>query len=158
MKEINLTKGKVALVDDEDFEGLNQFKWHASWNGYNWYVERNSSALDGKKKIFRMHRQILNAQKGVPVDHRNGNGLDNQKHNLRLCTNQQNSFNQRKARKNNKLGIKGVRWREDIKKFNARIKINGKEIHLGSFNVMGDADSAYRIAEEKYFGEFSRLG
>ena len=92
----------------------------------------------------------------MSTDHRDGNGLNNCKENLRPCTQQQNKFNQRYARKDNKLGIKGVRRCEDRKKFQARIKIDGKQIHLGCFNVMGDADSAYRIAEEKYFGEFAR--
>ena len=158
MKTILLTQNKVALVDDEDYERLNQYKWYAKREGNTWYVTRGSKKLDdkGKQKLIRMHREIMNAPKGVPVDHKNGNGLDNQKYNLRLATNQQNQFNRKNPQSNNKLGIKGVRWDGKLKKFKAGIKFNGKSIHLGYFSVLGDADSAYRIAEEKYFGKFSR--
>ena len=94
--------------------------------------------------------------KETQVDHHNGNGLYNLKKNLRLCTNQQNGFNRKHPNRNNKLGIKGVHWDEFNNKFRAQIKVNSKTIYLGCFNVLGDADFAYRIAELKYFGEFSR--
>lgn len=155
MKEIKLTQGKIAIVDDEDYERLNQYKWLASWDGYNWYAVRKYSE-NGKQRNMFMHREILNAQKGTITDHRNGNGLYNCKENIRLCTTQENAFNRKRATKKNKIGIKGVYWRKDIKKFAAMIKINYKQIFLGFFNVLGDADSAYRKAEEKYFGEFAR--
>ena len=103
-----------------------------------------------------MHREIMNTPTHLQIDHINGNTLDNRKENLRICTNQQNGFNKKNPLKNNKLGIKGVCWHKKIKKFMASIKINDKSIHLGYFNVLGDADSAYRIAELKYFGEFAR--
>ena len=156
MKEISLTQNKVALVDDEDFEWLNQFKWYACWSGWVWYAIRKSPILDGKRITILMHREIMNAPNGVPVDHRNSNGLDNRRENVRLCTNQQNMHNRKKANRNNKLGIKGVCWHRNTKKFRSQINLNGKKIHLGLFNVLGDADSAYRKAEEKYFGEFAR--
>ena len=155
MKEISLTQNKVALVDDEDFERLNQFKWRAQWGGCNWYAVRTST-VEGKKFAILMHREIMNASTGIQGDHRNGNGLDNQKHNLRPATHAQNGYNRKLPQKNNKLGIKGVCWHKRAKKFNAQIKVDGKKFHLGLFNVLGDADSAYRIAEEKYFGEFAR--
>ena len=154
MKEIPLTQGKVAIVDDEDFEKLNQYKWCAHWNGHHWYATR-SVKKNGKSIMIYMHREIINAPKGIPVDHRDGNGLDNCKENLRLCTQQENCRN-RKFNKNNKFGIKGVSWNRNTGKFRATIQADGKQIHLGLFNVLGDADSAYRIAEEKYFGEFAQ--
>lgn len=155
MKEIKLTQGKMTLVDDEDFEKLNQFKWYAQKRPNTWRVARNIW-VENKRTAILMHREIMNAPEHSSVDHINGNPLDNCKENLRLCTHQQNMHNQKSAHKNNKLGIKGVRWYRNAKKFRARITINGKVIHLGYFNVMGDADSAYRKAEEKYFGEFAR--
>lgn len=155
MKEILLTQNKVALVDDEDFEVVNKHKWCAMWDGYNWYAVRGID-LDKKHKTIYMHREILNIPNGIKGDHRNGNGLDNRKGNLRLATHSQNMQNLHKAHKNNSLGIKGVRWCKKFNKFDARITVEKKNIHLGYFNVMGDADSAYRIAEEKYFGEFAR--
>ena len=158
MKTILLTQNKIALVDDRDYEQLSQYKWYAKNEGNTWYAVRGSKKLDGKgkQKLIRMHREIMNTQKGVMVDHRNGNGLDNRKENLRICTIQQNAYNRTRSQKNNKLGIKGVSWDKKLKKYKAGIKFNGKSIHLGYFNVLGDADSAYRKAEEKYFGEFAR--
>lgn len=156
MKEIPLTQGKVAIVDDEDFEKLNQFRWCAMKHRNTFYASRHSATLNGKRNTIRMHRVIVNADKGVQVDHKNGLGLDNRKENLRLATNQQNQQNKKYPNKNNKLNVKGVCWHRREKKFRAQICINSKIVHLGSFNVLGDADSAYRIAEEKYFGEFAR--
>ena len=155
MKYIKLTHGKITLVDDENFEKLNKFNWQAYWGGWNWYAVR-TVMIYGKRTTIRMHREIMNAPEGIPVDHRNGNGLFNYKENLRLCTIQQNSCNRKQPHRQNKLNVKGVHLREDLKKFIAQIQVNGKKIHLGCFNALGDADNAYRQAEEKYFGEFAR--
>lgn len=155
MKEIKLTQSKVTLVDDEDFKRLNRYKWCAWFDRRNYYAARN--VYTGKKHIaVRMHREIINAPKNMQVDHIDGNTLNNCRLNLRLCTNQQNAFNRIHAQKNNKLGIKGVSWHKRNKKFQSRIKVNGKEICLGYYNIIGDADSAYRKAEIKYFGDFAR--
>lgn len=97
----------------------------------------------------------MDAPDSVRVDHINGDTLDNRKSNLRLCSHAENMRN-RITPKNNKLGIKGVYYDCDRNKFKAQIKFNGKNIALGYYNVLGDADSAYRVAEEKYFGEFAR--
>jgi len=157
MKEIPLTQGQVALVDDEDFERLSQFKWSARKYGNTFYAGRQIRLRKDKQTVSYMHREIMNAPTGIQVDHINGdNRLNNQKENLRFCTNQQNGFNVRHPHKNKKFAVKGVSWHKRDKKFYARIQPNGKLICLGSFNVLGDADSAYRIAEEKYFGEFAR--
>ena len=158
MIEIKLTQNKVTIVDGEDFEYLNQFKWYAARNGCTWYARMHASRINGKRKLIHMHRVIMNTPKHLPIDHISGDGLDNRKKNLRLCTHQENHFNIRNAHKNNKLGIKGITWYKTRKKFRAQIMINKKAIHLGYFNVMGDADSAYRKAEEKYFREFARKG
>lgn len=163
MQEIMLTQGKTALVDDEDFGKLNQATWHAYLDGNRWSAQRSvwENKIGIKKseqkctKIL-MHRVVMDAPVGMQVDHINGNTLDNRKENLRICTNQQNTCNRKNANRNNKLGIKGVHWYKRNKKFIAQICINRKKINLGSYNVMGDADSAYRFAEEKYFGEFAR--
>ncbi len=155
MKEIQLTQGKIAIVDDESYERLNQYKWYAWWSGWVWYAVRNIRINNKVEKIY-MHREIMLAPKGIPVDHRNGNGLNNLKENLRLCNNQQNGFNRKNPYSTNKLGIKGVCWDKLRNKFIAQIMFNGKHIHLGRFTVLGDADQSYRKAEEKYFGEFAR--
>ena len=155
MKEITLTQGKIALVDDEDFERLNQYSWCAISQDHRWYAARGVF-IENKWKTMLMHREIMNASNGVKIDHRNSHGLDNQKYNLRVATSQQNAQNIKNSHKDNKYKIKGVSWNRQHKKFEARIRVNGKKLLLGLFNVLGDADSAYRIAEEKYFGEFTR--
>lgn len=91
MREIILTQGKVAIVDNEDFEYLSQFKWHAVRVGHNWYANRNIKTMDGYKSQ-RMQWDIL----GKNTDHKNGNGLDNRRDNLRTCTKAQNTRNQRR--------------------------------------------------------------
>ena len=156
MKEILLTQGKKAIVDDEDFEGLNRFNWYALRIKQKWYAVRNIR-INNKQTLVCMHREILNVPNNLQGDHKDGDGLNNQKENLRLATNQQNQYNKKNPNRNNKLGIKGVCWRPVEKKYCAQIQINGKNIHLGYFSVLGDADSAYRKAEKKYFGEFARV-
>ena len=157
MKEIKLTKGRVALVDDEDFEKLNRYNWYAlNCNKENrFYVLRNI-LFNGKKGIALMHREILGSAKPLFVDHINGNGLDNRKENLRFVTPQQNQFNRKGCNKNNKLGIKGICWDKRGRGFRARIKINGKGIHLGCYKILSEAIQARSQAELKYFGEFAR--
>ena len=157
MKYIKLTKNQVAIVDDEDFERINKNKWYAGFDiVMGKYYARRGIWLNKKVGAILMHRFILNTFNKEHIDHINGNTLDNRKDNLRICTVQQNQFNQKNPRKDNKLGIKGVYLDSKIRKFVAQIKVNGKLIYLGCFNVAGDADSAYRKAEEKYFGEFAR--
>ena len=154
MKEIKLTKGKVALVDDEDFERLSQYKWYAILSCSKWYAMRAFTVAGKQKRIF-MHREIMNALPGVIIDHKFGDGLDNRKENLRPCTPQQNGCNTHRIGKN-KLGVRGVIWNSCVKKFQATIGFNNKTVYLGYFTVLADADQAYRVAEIKYFGEFAR--
>lgn len=155
MKEIELTRGQVALVDDDDFEWLSQFKWYAQKSGEGFYAHRGDYS-SGKRRVVCMHRIILDAPISLQVDHANGDGLDNQKINLRLATSQQNGQNKRHPLRNNRLGIKGVYWNKKRKKYQAVIKYNGKQINLGRFSLLADADKAYRNAEAKYFGNFAR--
>ena len=154
MREIELNLGMRAIVDAEDYEKVNKYKWLAKRSGKNseYYARRNTH-IDGKRKTLWMSRVVMDTPGAVQVDHINGNTLDNRKSNLRFCSHTENMRN-RKLQKNNKLGIKGVYC--DRNKFKAQIGFNGKNITLGRFNVLGDADSAYRVAEEKYFGEFAR--
>jgi hypothetical protein len=155
MKYITLTKGKVAIVDDEDFDQLMQWKWH--FTGH--YVGRNSKVDEGHKRVILMHRQIM----GEPdcwVDHRNRNRLDNRKINLRLATPSQSNMN-KVAHKDNQFGLKGVcrnynRRGSDKKPYRARISVNGKEKHLGTFETKEEAAKAYELAAPRFHGEFSR--
>lgn len=129
MKTIPLTRGKVALVDDCDYEALSDYSWQCTVDGY-----ARRWALGGH---VWMHRQILNPEKGFDVDHVNGDRLDNRRANLRTATRSQNVFNQTRNRRNTSgrtgvvSGYRGL--------FYARIKANGKQIHLGSFKTIEEA-------------------
>lgn len=147
MKKIILTRGKISLVDDVDYEFLNQFKWHCVPGRYTWYAVRGVGPHGKQKKIYMQHT-ILNTPKGMTIDHLNKNGLDNRKRNLRICTKSQNSHNYKTPR-NNTSGVKGVFL--DRKKWRAAIRINYKRIYLGSFLTLEEAKKAYKEANAKYF-------
>jgi len=153
MKEIKLTQGKVALVDDEDYDYLNQWKWHAVRIRNTYYASRNSPYINGRRKPIRMQWKIISVSKGLVADHIDGNGLNNQKSNLRVCTNQQNSFNHKRGI--NKSGYKGVGYVDGLVR--ARICINGKLIHLGMYKNEIEAAKAYDSAAIYYYGEFAKL-
>ena len=146
MKQILLTQGKIALVDDSDFEELSKYKWYAAQNTMTFYAVRGD--YSGKKrKTISMHRQIMNAQKGQEIDHKSNNGLDNRRRNLRFCTHSQNMCNQQKTRGSS--GFKGVCWLK--KKWMARVQ----QIYLGCFDSEIEAARVYDNAAKKYFGEFA---
>ena len=154
MKKIPLYQGKFALIDDDDFERVNRFKLVAVRFGTSgWYVYCEAKG----KRIF-LHRLAL----GLPqarfprVDHKDRNGLNNQKSNLRFCTGSQNKANQTKN-KNNKSGFKGVSWSARDKNWKAYIGFQYKTIALGLFENKIDAAIAYDEAAKKYFGEFALL-
>lgn len=157
MVEIQLTQGKVALVDDEDFERLSQFKWCAYTGGCNYYAMTNIRKKDGKRTSLQMHRFIMSVfDSKTIIDHINGNGLDNRKDNLRICTQAENTRNRSKSL-NNTSGFKGVYWHKYDKKWHAQIIINYKKIHLGIFTCKIEAAQAYNQAAIKYHGEFAQL-
>lgn len=152
MKRLPLTKGKFALIDEEDYERVKQWKWSLHSGGY---AQRGGS-VNGKKKLFYLHRFILNAAVGSEIDHINGNKLDNRKANLRLCNHSQNLWNTRKS-KQNKSGYKGVSWDKRNRRFLVRIR-NGKDnLYLGSFKDVIEAARTWNEAAKRYHGEFARL-
>ena len=154
MKKIKLTQGKFALVDNEDFEWLNQWKWYFR----NGYAVRGIWNNDKKNMdTIRMHRIIIRAPENSQVDHVDGNKLDNRRVNLRLCSPLQNKRNQ-KLYKNNKSGFKGVSLHVDnpYKRWVAQIRVEGKLLHLGYFLDKYLASQTYQKAARKYFGVFMR--
>jgi len=155
MKEIELTQGKIALVDDGDFEWLNQYKWHAAKGGRTYYAVRKKK-IDGKEQRLLMHRIILNTPKNKQSDHKDLNGLNNQRYNLRICTPQENMMN-REYYTDGYSKFKGVSWDKARSKWRSYICINYKFIPLGRFISEIDAALAYDKACKRLFGEFARL-
>lgn len=155
MKEIKLTQGQVALVDDEGYEWLNSFKWYTGRCSHLLYAVRNIS-INGKQTTQRMHQLIMgdNPSK-LDIDHRDGNGLNNQKSNLRFCTHQENQMNVR-SHKDGSSKHRGVCWYKPSGKWIAQIQLNGKVIYLGLFDDEEDAARTYNTAAVKHFGEFAK--
>jgi hypothetical protein len=152
-KEIQLTQGIVTIVDDADFEYLNQFKWYLLKSNSNYYAIRTKRP---ENKLIQLHRIVIQAKQGEIVDHINGNKLDNRKCNLRICTKSQNCQN-RKISKLNKSGFNGVSWNIRNKKWVAQIACNNQKIHIGFFNEPIEAAKAFNEAALKYHGEFAHL-
>lgn len=157
MKKIPLTRGKFALVDDEDYNYLMQWKWICSAVGY---AVRSEYSRDehGKRvqKAIWMHRVILKIQDNLLTDHIDCDKLNNQKANLRSCTHGENMMNF-KIKKNNTSGFKGVHWAKREQKWVSRIGVNGKKKLLGYFSCKIQAAKAYNDAAKHHFGEFAKL-
>ena len=143
MKKIKLTKGKFALVDDSDFEWINQWHWYLSDKGY--------AIREFKGKPINMHRLINNTPKGLETDHINRNRIDNRRENLRTVTKSQNATFLRSIGKNNTSGRIGVYWRKERKKWRVQISINKKYIYLGHFNDIKEAMTVRKNAERIYY-------
>jgi hypothetical protein len=143
MKEILLNKGRVAFVDDEDYERINRAKWFSHKVVNTFYAERYVTVAPKKRIVIKMHAEIINIPKGMQCDHIDGNGLNNQKINLRVVTPRQNQQNQH-VRKSSRFP--GIQLQKRDGKFRARITINGKEHHIGSFESEGEAARQYMTA------------
>ena len=151
VKTIELTGGQVALVDGEDYEQLSQHKWHTQKYSDTFYAKRHQNG----KMVF-MHREILKAPEHLQCDHKNHDGLDNRRCNIRLCTHAQNSYNKRPLA-NRTSKYKGVHWDKNAKKWQAQIKHNERVIHIGYFDDQIDAALAYDDYAIDLFQEFAYL-
>lgn len=154
MKRVLLTKGKFALVDDEDFEKVSKFRWYAEKaKGKNKFYAAHKR---DKKKY--LHRFVMRDPKGKQIDHRNNDGLDCRKMNLRVATNQQNRMSSVKTKRNKKSSrYKGVTFDKRSGRFIAQIMKAGKHFHLGSSLNQKDCAKMYNKAALKLFGSFAKL-
>ena len=151
MKEIQLTQGKVAFVDDEDYNKVSHLFWYVQFSRKTAYARAYNPET---KKQVRMHRIIMGiTDPSITIDHKNGDGLDNQRDNLRAATIQQNAMNMRKHKGSSIY--KGVSF--SYGKWSAQIRIGKKMLTLGRFTDQKEAALAYNEAAIKHYGEFARL-
>jgi hypothetical protein len=149
--QIVLSRGLVAVVDDEDYEMLKAWKWRIIPSQRTFYAA-TTVRRGGTRHTVQMHRMLLLPEAGVEVDHVDGNGLNNTRKNIRLCTHSQNAMNA-KTRRSNSSGIKGVSFNRRDKKWQARI--GGRGLSLGVFTDPLSAALAYDLAAIEEFGEFA---
>jgi len=142
--EIPLTQGKVALVDDEDYDHVTRHKWFAHTSKNLWYALRSGRWYGGvKSQPTRMHQIIVCCPTELQIDHIDGNGLNNQKSNLRFVTQRENCQNHHRI---TSLIYPGVTWHKDRGYWVARAQINGRNLHLGCYQSEYDAYVAYQTA------------
>lgn len=152
MKEIQLTRGQKAIVDDEDFEIVSKLRWYADWNPNtkSYYAKRKDGSCH-----YGMPRFIFGLKKGDKrvVDHINHDTLDNRRCNLRVCSYSENKVNT-KIKSNNTSGYVGVGLYKPNGKWVARVSIGNKREHIGYFDTIEQAVSAREKRAEELFGEF----
>lgn len=144
------------LVDDEDYEWLNQWKWSLLKSGYarrNIAISKNGRVV--RQKTILMHRQLLNAPKGMEVDHINHDKLDNRKANIRLATKQENAFNRESI--NPTSGYKGVYWQSHTGNWRVIIVVDGKSKYYGGYKTKEEAAKVYNEAAKECHGKFAYL-
>lgn len=158
MRRIRLTKGKEALVDDEDYDHLMQWKWqYRQTDGGGGYATRTQRSGDHRKAVW-MHHVVadrMGLETGDEYDHIDRNGLNNCRNNLRPATASQNCANRRPRR--NGSGYRGVYWYPRYRKWNAMIRVKGRIHNLGYFQSRVEAAKAYNEAAKQHFGEFACL-
>jgi hypothetical protein len=142
--------GLVAQISDGDAEMVAGYTWHPKKHDKTFYAVAYASGTGGKS-VF-MHRLVMSTPEGVETDHIDRDGLNNQRSNLRLATRSQNGAN-RGRRINNTTGYIGVH--RSGRKYRARIKIDGMQLHLGYFDDPADAARAYDNAARQAFGEYA---
>lgn len=147
-------RGHRVLIDDEDFEEVSKSTWHPETGKHN---GKTYFRTERKTKGIRLHRLVMNAEKGVSVDHINGDTADNRKINLRFATTSENNRNAKKY-KSNSSGYKGVSWRGGrSKRWRVRIVVDGKRQSVGNYLTKEEAFEAYCDAAKRHYGEFARF-
>jgi len=155
MKQIPLTQGQVAMVDDGDYDALMKHRWKAQWDrkGLKFYAATSLPFVNGKSPYMSMHRMILGlTDRNIQGDHINGKTLDNQRGNLRAVTRQQNQMNRQGANRCSRTGARGVFQTKCG--YKVQIRVNGKALYVGLFPTITQAAAAYDAANRKHYGEF----
>lgn len=159
MKLIPLTQGKFAQIDDEDYDRISKWKWYALKHGTVWYAKRCSAKYEGRNfSPVYMHREIMGCKKGDKkvIDHKDRNGLNCQKNNLRFCNQSQNISN-RTSRVGSSSKYLGVYFDKRNKTWVAQTKVNRKSTYLGSSKNEDDAAKIYDKTAAALYGEFANL-
>lgn len=152
MKKIQLSKGRHAIVDDDDYQELSKHKWYFDGRRY----AKRDTWVNGKKgKSLFMHRVVAETPPNLFTDHINMNTLDNRKNNLRICTKSQNMHN-RGPQSNNTSGYKNIYWAKDKQKWTVEIKLEGKKYHIGRWSSLNEAIKYRDMAHRGLVGDFSR--
>ena len=151
---VPLTRGYEAIIDAADVPLVDGFNWSARVQTCSVYAGRTDQSSPTRGTV-RMHRFLMGEPKGFEVDHRDGNGLNNRRDNLRVATGQQNRQNTR-TRCDNSSGFKGVAWHKNRGKWLAHIGVGGRRLHLGYFETPEDAHAAYCNASTRLHGDFGR--
>lgn len=164
MREIPLSRGLTTYVSDRDFVYLTRFNWYALVGQWTVYAVRMASRKEGRRKIILMHVEIAKRKGLNPdsscnrfIDHKDQNGLNNIRSNLRLATTSQNGQNQKAQKVNKSSRFKGVCWDKNRRKWHAGIKKNGHKINIGRFNTERAAAVAYDVWATRLFGRFASL-
>jgi len=153
---LELTQGKTALIDECDLPLVSQYSWHAVYRKPCWYAASSSLRRKTGQALY-LHRLIMDAKPDEHVDHKNGNGLDCRRENMRICTNAQNRMNNHS--RTGKSAFKGV-WfsaKNANRQWRANISVGDKTVHLGGYETEAEAARAYNAAALKHYGEFACL-
>jgi len=154
---VPLTRGYEAIVDIEDAGMASGYNWYVMFCGENLVYAARNERVTGKRKTILMHRVVANPSEKQVVDHRDHNGLNNRKSNLRVCSHTENIRNSRK-RLDNTSGYRGVCWNKKLRKWQAEINVNGEVIYLGTFKDIEKAYQAYCKASRRYHKDYSNIG
>jgi hypothetical protein len=151
VKKIILSENHSALVDDEDYEIVSKYKWRISKTNTYIYARSNKNDMSMHRLIMKRYHKLSDK---IQIRHKNKNGLDNQKHNLLVCSISQVQHSTNTCK--NMHGYRGVRQQKNGR-YQAQIKVDRKTIALGAYDTIEEAARAYDTAARKYYGEYANL-